>query len=282
MPLFFQQWRGEWLKLFARRRTYLGFAAFLALELVLLLVFHLQGVERLLERLISRQGQAFADYYSALTLGYMILGFSVLILGAVYLALVAGDIVAKEGEDGHYRLLLARPVSRVRLLGLKYLTCLGYTVVLIQFIAWSAFALGVAVKGWGGGFFAMAPEVALLVFHDWAAGLRHYAVASLFLSAAMTTVSSIAFFFSCFPIKPAAATIGALSYVLVDMILRDTGFMEDYNHLLLTRHMACWARLLAEEVPWAVVVRSYTIIAAVNASLFVLGAAVFTSRDLKS
>jgi ABC-2 type transport system permease protein len=128
----------------------------------------------------------------------------------------------------------------------------------------------------------MVPELGLIVFHDWDAGLRHYAVASVFLAAAMTTVSSVAFFFSCLPIKPAAATIGALSYVLVDMILRNTGFMEDYDHLLLTRHMASWARLLAEEVPWAVVLRSYTVLAAVNASLFVLGAAVFTSRDLKS
>jgi ABC-2 type transport system permease protein len=32
MFLFFQQWRAEWLKLLARKRTYLGFGAFLALE----------------------------------------------------------------------------------------------------------------------------------------------------------------------------------------------------------------------------------------------------------
>ncbi|HRJ08155.1 MAG TPA: ABC transporter permease [Prosthecobacter sp.] len=282
MSLFLQQWQGELLKLFARRRTYIGFGAFLLLEIVLLVVFRLQGVERIFERIISRQGQAFSEYYSALTLAQMILGFSVLILGAIYLALVAGDIVAKEGEDGHYRLLLVRPVSRVRLLFIKYLTCLGYTVVLVQFIAWSAFALGVAIKGWGGGFFAMAPEVGLLVFYEWGDGMAKFASASLFLALAMTVVSSIAFFLSCFPIKPSAATIGALSYVLIDMILRNTGFMESYDHLLLTKHMAAWARVLAEDVAWPVVIRSFAVIAAVNASLFVLGAAVFESRDLKS
>jgi ABC-2 type transport system permease protein len=282
MTLFIQQWQGELLKLFARRRTYIGFAAFLILEIVLLIVFRLQGVEKIFERMISRQGQAFEYYYSALTLAHMVLGFSVLILGAIYLALVAGDIVAKEGEDGHYRLLLVRPISRTRLLFIKYLTCLGYTFVLIQFIAWSAFLLGVAIKGWGGGFFARLPEVGVLVFYDWGPGLQHFALASLFLAVSMSAVSSVAFFFSCFPIKPAAATIGALSYVLIDMILRNTGFMESYDHYLLTTHMASWGRLLVEDIPWPHIIRSYTVIVAVNATLFILGAAIFESRDLKS
>jgi len=170
----------------------------------------------------------------------------------------------------------------VRLLFIKYLTCLGYTVALIQFITWTSFLLGVALKGWGGGFFAMAPEVGLIVFYDWVPGLRHFALASIFLSVSMTVVSSIGFFLSCFPIKPAAATIGALSYVLIDMILRNTGFMESYDHLLLTKHMASWARLLAEDIPWPIIIRSFTVVLAVNATLFIAGAAVFESRDLKS
>lgn len=282
MILFFRQWQGELLKLFARRRTYIGFGAFLLLEIVLLIVFRLQGVERMFERMISRQGQSFEHYYSALTVAQMILGFSVVLLGAIYLALVAGDIVAKEGEDGHYRMLLARPVSRVRLLFIKYLTCMGYTVVLVQFIAWTAFLLGLSLKGWGGGFFAMVPDAGVLVFYDWGPGLKHFAAASFFLALAMTSISSIAFFLSCFPIKPAAATIGALSYFLIDRILRETGFMESYDHFLLTKHIVSWARLLVEDIPWPVIIRDYTVLMAVNASLFVLGAAVFESRDLKS
>lgn len=282
MILFLRQWQGELLKLFARRRTYIGFAAFLILEIALLIIFRLQGVERIFERMISRQGQSFEHYFSALTLAQVILGFSVVLLGAIYLALVAGDIVAKENEDGHYRLLLVRPISRVRLLFIKYLTCIGYTIALVQFITWTAFLLGLAVKGWGGGFFAMVPDVGVLEFYDWWPGMQRFALASLFLSFSMTTVSSIAFFLSCFPIKPAAATIAALSYFLIDRILRETGFMESYDHLLLTKHIISWARILAQDIPWPVIIRDYTALAAVNASLFIVGAAIFESRDLKS
>ena len=49
----------------------------------------------------------------------IVVHLSVLLLGAIYLALVAGDIVAKENEDGHYRLLLVRPISRVPGTGVK-------------------------------------------------------------------------------------------------------------------------------------------------------------------
>jgi ABC-2 type transport system permease protein len=282
MSLFFQQWQGELLKLFARRRTYIGFAAFLALEIAILIIFRLKGVERVFERMIARQGMAFEQYYSALTLAFMILGISVVLLGAIYLALVAGDIVAKEGEDGHYRLLLVRPISRSRLLLIKYLTCMGYTFVLIQFITWSAFGLGLALKGWGGGFFVMAPEIGLLSFYDWDFGLQRFALASVFLSCSMMTISSIAFLFSCLPIKPAAATIGALSYFIIDRILKETGFMENYDHLLLTKHIVSWTRLLVEDIPWPIILRDYTALAAVCLTCLILGIAIFESRDLKS
>ena len=98
----------------------------------------------------------------------------------------------------------------------------------------------------------------------------------------MMTVSSVAFFLSCLPIKPAAATISALSYILIDMILRNTGFMESYDHFLLTKHMSSWARVMLEQVPWAILIRSYAVLTAVSLSLFVLGTAVFQARDLKS
>src|SRR5438128_435337 len=134
-------------KMLARKRTFLGFGAFVLLEVVLYIVFHLDKVENWFRFMIQHQGEAFESYFSALTLGYFVLRLSVFLLGAIYLTLVAGDVVAKESEDGNLRLILARPVSRLRLLALKYLGCMVYAFVLIQFISWSALGLGVLVRG---------------------------------------------------------------------------------------------------------------------------------------
>ncbi len=280
MSLFFQQWYSELLKLFARRRTYIGFGAFVGLQVIIFLLVKKFGLPT--QKLIAGSGENVAYYMSALTVASFVLGVSVFLLGALFLSLVAGDIVAKEGEDGHMRLLLARPVSRFRLLLLKYLTCSGYAMLLIQFLAWAAFLLGLALQGWGGGYFAVVPEVSVIAFYDWGPGLQRYAFSSLALGFSMTTISSIAFFLSCFRIKPAAATISALAYILVDFIIRTGGFMEHYQHLLLTKHMSTWGRLLAETIDWPLIWRGYAVILAVNITLFTLGYAVFESRDLKS
>ncbi len=281
MFLFFQQWRAEWLKLLARKRTYLGFGAFLALEAAVLTLVHIKGANHF-KTLITRQGQVFDEYYSAPTLALILLMASVFLLGGIYMTLVSGDIVAKESEDGHMRMLLARPVSRFRLLLVKYLTCVGYTILLVQFIAWSAMLMGLAVTGWGGGFFAFVPELGIAAFYDGSTGMAKYITASISLSLSMITVTSIGFMLSCMPIKPAAATIGALSYMLIDFILRNMGFMEDYKHLLFTHHMQAAGRVLAEEPQWPVILRSFTVLGAMNLTFFLIGVGIFDTRDLKS
>ncbi len=280
MTLLFQL-RGELWKLFARKRTYMGFIVFLVLEGIILTLFQVKGADGF-KRIITQRGEAFETYYSALTLGFIILQISIFLLGSLYVALVAGDIVAKESEDGHLRLLLARPISRLRLLGLKYVGCLVYAFCLVQFIAWSAFCLGVIVRGWGGGLFAFAPNLGTAGFFAWGEGIQRYAIGSCFLSVAMMTVASIGFFFSCMKIKPAAATISTLSYVLMDGILRESHFMDSYQHLLVTRYMITWVQAFADPISWAFVARNYGVLFGINASLFVLGAAYFESRDLKS
>lgn len=196
MSLFFNQWYSELLKLFSRRRTYIGFGAFVALQA--LIFWRVKEKGFLGQHAIAGSGENMEYYLSALTLAGVVLGASVFLLGALFLSLVAGDIVSKEDEDGHMRLLLARPISRFRLLLLKYLTCMAYTMLLIQFLAWTAFLLGVALKGWGGGYFVAVPEASIVAFYDWGPGLKRYAVSSVTLGLGMTIISSIAFFYPAF------------------------------------------------------------------------------------
>ncbi len=282
MKLFLTQWRAELHKLLARKRTYLGFGAFVLLEIVVYILVTVQG-QGFFRRMIQNEGQTFDKYFSGLTLGYLVLRLSVFLLGAIYLSLVAGDVVAKESEDGNLRLILARPISRLRLLTLKYLSCLMYTFVLIQFIAWTALALGILLRGWGGGLMAFAPEQQFIAFYDAEEGLGRYAMSTLTLSMSMMMATSIAFFLSCcWRIKPAAATIVATSYLFIDMILREGRFVEENRHLLITEHMSAWSTVFFEQIPWAALARHYTVIGGVSLTLFVLAALVFESRDIKS
>jgi ABC-2 type transport system permease protein len=282
MSLFILQLRGELHKMLARPRTYIGFIAFLVLELALLLVFHLDGSLGMWSRMVERQGEVFDSYFSATTLGFIVLTISVLLLGGIYLALVSGDVVAKETEDGTLRMVLSRPVSRFRVLFLKYCACLLYNFSFVIFMGLSAFLMGLVMRGWGGGFFAFVPDQGILSFFEAWEGLGRYALAVCFLALSLTVVTSLGFFFSCLKIKPAAATILALSYLFIDMILKQSSLVENYEHLLLTNYTSTWVRLCVEVIPWALIAKNYAIIIGVNATLFTLGWLAFSSRDFKS
>lgn len=133
----------------------MGFAAFFALEMLFLWLFQRPFVERVfrndLERNAGFTGMSFVfdEYYRGLSMATWIIAFTMTLLGALFLALVSGDIVSKETEDGTLRMTLCRPVSRLRVLGVKYLTCVTYTFALTFFIGICAMLLGWMWRGLG-------------------------------------------------------------------------------------------------------------------------------------
>ena len=142
MGLFFLQLWHELVKLFARRRTYIGFGAFLFMEGAVVVGLNRPFPQRKFREMIERNGYGFEQYFSGLTLGLQMVMWTVFILGGLYLSLVAGDVVSKEVEEGTMRLMLCRPVARWRLGLQKYLACAIYTLVLTFFIGGTALAFG--------------------------------------------------------------------------------------------------------------------------------------------
>ncbi len=281
MSLFFLQFRGELLKLFARKRTYIGFGAFLAIEIVLIFLLRLDRVERSIRRVIESSGYTGDDYLSGLTLALMVLMWSVFLLGALYLALVAGDVMSKEIEDGTLRMMLCRPVSRLRLVVLKALATVVYTFALVGFIGVTALLAGL-IYGGAGGLFAFAPLEKLFALYDFNHGLARYAAAIPLLALSLLTISALGFFFSCLPMKPAAATILTLSVFFIDTILKSIPYFESIRDWFLTSRMSAWIRIFDYQIPWETMTESYIWLLAIDATLVTLGWIAFQQRDFKS
>src|SRR4029453_6136617 len=121
---------------------------------------------------------AFDEYFSGQTLALIVLLVTFL-LTMLYLALVGGDVVAKEVEEGTLRMTLCRPISRVRLLLVKYSACVNYTYALILFLGASALLMGLAKEGTGG-LFVVAPEQRIMAFFPEAEGYARYAAGLFF------------------------------------------------------------------------------------------------------
>lgn len=281
--LFFQQLRGELRKLFARPRTWMGYGAFLIMEAVILFVYKLDKVKHYNQSLVERNGLDFSTYYSSLTITFTIMLLSMFVLGSVYFALVAGDIVAKENEDGNLRMVFARPISRLRLLVVKYVAIRLYTFSFVFFVGISGYLMAVAAIGWEGGLFVMEPKMKVFAaFPEWSVGAFRLGLCAAGIGLSMITLSSIAFMFSCFKIKPAAATIITLSILFVDMILQNFPFFKPYEAWFVTWRMSSWVFLAAEQISWPKIIESYAFLGGLDITFFTIGWLFFQTRDFKT
>ncbi len=281
--LFLQQLRSELRKLFARPRTWMGYGAFLVMESLILFVFKLKGGQEFMRRRMERNGLEFGTFYSSLTITFMIMLFSMLMLGSIYFALVAGDIVAKEDEDGNLRMVFARPISRLRLLLVKYTAVSLYTFTFVIFVGITGYAMAVAAIGWQGGLFVMEQKMKVFAAYPaWFEGAQRLSLGAIGIGLSMITVSSFAFMFSCFKIKPAAAAIITLSILFVDMILQFFPFFEPYLSYFVTWRMSTWVFLMEQHISWPKIVESYAFLGGLNITLFVIGWLAFQTRDFKT
>lgn len=280
---FGRQLYWELYRLFARRRSYIGFAIFLIFELIVFTLLKIneekaaEGFERLAGGL---------DYFfSALTFAFIIVAATMLILGTAFVALVGGDIVAKETEDGNLRLILARPVSRLQLLATKFLACQIYTTILFLFVGVTALLFGILSRGWGGGFLAFwPPQVTRPLLLEWNEGMIRYFIAVFGFSLMFLPVIGLSFFLSCLKIKPAAATIFAVAIVISDWIFAKIplDFMDRFRPYLMTSRMDSWTHFLKEDVPWATVAENTAWLLGFGLTFFIMGCIAFSRRDIKS
>ena len=280
--MFRRQLRHELVKLFARKRTYIGFGAFVALQTLILVLLQLPKAKQAFAKLLSTNGYLPEDYYAGLTLAMLIIEFSIFLMGGLYLSLVGGDIVAKEVEDGTMRMVLARPVSRVRLLALKWLACALYTGVLMVFLGLTSLAAGVIYRGHLGQLFVFVPHENLFGVFATGDGLVRYVAAIGLLAVVMQIITALAFMFSCFRMKPAAATILTLTVLFTDFVLRNVPYFQSFQKYFITYHTSSWLRVYQDIIPWWGIGESVVYLGAMGVTFWIVGAMVFCSRDFKS
>jgi ABC-2 type transport system permease protein len=261
----------------------MGYGAFLLMEALILWVYKLDDSQRYIRGLMERNNLEFGTYYSSLTITFTIMLLSMFLLGSIFFALVAGDIVAKENEDGNLRLVFARPISRLRLLVIKYTAVALYTFSFVFFVGISGYLMAIAAVGREGGLFVMESRMKVFAaYPDWGEGFFRLGLAAGGIGVSMITLSSVAFMFSCLKIKPAAATIITLTILFVDMILQGFPFFKPYETYFVTWRMSAWVFFMEQQLSWPKLVESYAFLVGLNITCFTLGWAAFQTRDFKT
>ena len=278
--MFYRHLRNELWKLFGKKRTYIGFGAFVLVQTGMLLMFRFGRVRTEMERTLAGNGYLAQEYISTLTVAVIMLIPQVALLMPLYTALVGGDMVAKEAEDGTLRMILARPISRFRLLLVKWLAGVVFAALLVGVLGGTALGLARIWFPWKG-LFVSFPGIGFNVLSA-ATGFKLYLWSISFMALNASVAVGLAFMFSCFNMKPAAATILALSVLFVSIVLENVPFFEPYKEWFPTYHFHTWIRIYSQPTPWDAVTETLCILLAMNLTTFLVGAAAFQARDIKS
>lgn len=285
--MFYYQLRNELLKLFGKKRTYIGFGMCLLAESIIIVLFrYTRGPTHEMIRRLDALGYSASQFITYLTMATTVLLPVAYVLMPLYVCLVGGDLVAKEAEDGTLRMILARPISRLRLIAVKWLAGAIFSAMLALVLG----AYGVLLASFffpSGGLLAFLPPSAagmndLFSLFDGGEGWRRFALATLLLSVKAVTIMGLSWMFSCCNVKPAAATILGLSIVLTFRVIQEIPYFRDWQEWFLTYHLDFWMRMFAQKIPTLEIAQSLCVLFGFNVTFFIIGAAIFQARDIKS
>lgn len=277
----FKLLRHELVKMFLKKRTLLGFLIVAVIVPLVEVAMKLEGGRFL--QMATRSLQRDFFFVGNLFNGWFVsqqMMNSLWIHIPLLISFVAGDQLAGEATAGTYRLLLIRPVSRTKILFVKYTASIVYTVVFVGFLG--LFSIGLALSLLGGGdLLVIERGMLLLPANDVA---WRFVVAYLLAMWSMLTITSIAFFFSSFvenAIGPIIATMGVLIVFQIISVLPLDAF-QSVRPYLFTPYLSLWQKAFAYPVSWGEVASGGAYLGAYTLASVMAAWFIFIRKDILS
>jgi ABC-2 type transport system permease protein len=273
--------RGELVKLFFKKRTYIGFAIVLLIVPLIEVAMKLEGGRFLTAAMrgLSQDFLFFGNLFNGWFLAYQIMN-SLWFHIPLLISFVAGDQLAGEATAGTYRLILIRPISRTRIFAAKYITTLIYTVLFVFFLAALSIGLAIILLGRGDLIIIMR---GVLILPEADVAWR-FLIAYLLAAWTMITIASLAFFFSSFvenAIGPIVATMGVLIVFTVISVI-PVELFEIPKRFLFTKHLNMWQQMFQNPIPWEEIKIGILFMGAWSLACVLSAWAVFVRKDILS
>jgi ABC-2 type transport system permease protein len=154
--------------------------------------------------------------------------------------LVAGDAIAGEANMGTLRLLITKPVSRIKLLAVKFISSSVYTLLLLIWVA--VLALFLSILLFGTNWLAVPRELEFNIIEA-SDVLWRYVAAFGFAFISLICVASLAFMMSVFSdnaVGPIVATVCVIIVFTILTQLQIPFYDETIKPFLFTTHMLGW------------------------------------------
>ncbi len=190
--------------------------------------------------------------------------------------IASGDAIAGEAQAGTLRYLLAVPVSRARLLGIKALATLAYVACAVLAIALVAFLVGAVMFGVGDVTLLSGTTVPV------SDGVLRIAGVAAYVALSLTGLVAVGLFLSTLTEVPVGAMAGTVVVAIVSAVLDTLPQLAAIHPGLLTHHWLDFAEFLRLEVDWGVLGQGLAVQAAWVAVFGSLAWSRFTTADVTS
>jgi ABC-2 type transport system permease protein len=260
----------------SRRRTQLALGFMVLLPVIILLAFEFGG-----DGDDDNGGGAFASLVDLATSGGLNFAlFSIFVssgfLLVVVVALFCGDTVASEASWGSLRYLLAVPVPRARLLGVKLIVALGYSLLALLTLVGTALLIGTLRYGWHPLGSTVAAQIPA------GEGLLRLLAILGYLAVVLLVVAGLAFLLSVLTDAALGAVGGAVLLWILSGILDQITALGSIRNFLPTHYSDAWLGLLSTPMQTDDVVKG-AISAVCYATVFWAVAFIrFTRKDITS
>ena len=262
----------------SRPRTRIALACMVALPIIVLIAFAFGGNA-------GDDGNngsgAFSSLVDVATAGGANFALFTLLVSSSFLlvvvfALFFGDTVASEASWGSLRYLLAIPVPRGRLLGVKLIVSLIYAVAAMVLLVGTALLAGTIRYGWNPLRSTIADQLSP------GDALVRVAGASAYIGLSLLIVGALAFLLSVSTDAPLGAVGGAVLLQILSSILNQIEALGSIRNFLPTHYSNAWVGFLSTPIQWDGMIRGTTLALVYAAVFFALSYLRFLRKDIVS
>ena len=256
-----------------RRRTMIVAALLVALPFILIAAFAIGGTPGdgangpTLIDTATKSGANFAATCLFVSAGFVLV---------VPVALFCGDTVASEAGWSSLRYLLAAPVPRSRLLGVKLTVALGFSAVALFLLPAVALAAGTVAYGWGDLELPTGGAVPS------GSALPRLAIAAAYIFVGQLVTGALAFWLSTVTDAPLGAVGGAVGLTIVGNVLDAVTALHKWRDVLPAHWQYSWLDAVQPTIEWTGMLQGISISVSYALVLAALAFRGFRTKDIVS
>ncbi len=237
----------ELYKIFTRKRSYIGFVAVIVIVLIAQAAMLWEG-KTMHEFLTKNLSEAFfmqGNLINGYLMTYLVLNFLWVHI-PLLIVIVTGDLFSGEAHGGTFRLILSRPVSRFRIVTVKFIAAFVYTSALMLVFAVSSLGLGLVLFG-KGDLMVIFKAVNILPEHDI---MWRFILAFLYGFLGMVSIAALSLLLSSMANNSLGPILSTMAIIILFTMIStfDFSFFSYIRPFLLTSYLDSWQLLFAFEV----------------------------------